>query len=238
MKKNMICVMILSGLVVSSTKTYEGWEGDLAVAGVCAGAVGVLAAAGVGLAKLVASQFTAQAYYNSAKDLYSHTKFVGIYSVGSFDDLVSVVKNNIRNWDSVILSDCYVVDVYHFIVGKLENLKRAREYVMTGYTRGDCDHMVRNSLQKLERKIDRLHNQYMYLRSLCEFHPLFNQHMFIYREKERMRLEKEKMMQEAMNAANIANAIRENAKAKKQKKRTKKEETVIINNNIVVENRP
>jgi|GEM_PF-3857818 len=237
MKKNLLCAVMVSCLFVSSVKT-ENWESDAIDIAVGAGVVGILGAIGFGVAKLVASQFSAQAYYNSARDIYNRTKFIGIYSVGSFDDLISVIKNNLRHWDSIILSDCYVVDIYHLIVKKLENLKAAREYVMTAYGKKDCDHTLRSMLQKLEKKIGRLHNQYMDLRSLCEFHPLFNQHMFIYREKERIRLEKERMMQEAMNAANIANAIRENARAKKEKRKIKnKEETIIINNNIVVENR-
>jgi len=240
MKKIFLTGSLISLLIMAQTKSYEHWEQGITSVAVGAGLIAAAGAALFGVGKFIDSTFfSAEAYYKSAKSTYDSAMLVGIYSVRSFDDLANVFKNNLRNWTDYLLSDCYVIDTYHFLGVRVTGLKTAQEYIATAYNKSSGDYRMRNIIQELETQINHLLSQYMYLRSLCEYHPLFNQHMLIYREKEKLRLEKERIMQESMNAANIANAMREQARAtEKAAEKERNTQAVVINNNIVVENRP
>lgn len=231
MKKSLLSFLFLSSLITSPTQTYID-QSNIGAIGVVAGITATVGTMLYGIGKFIGSFFSAKAYYDSARTGYNVANLTGIYSIRSFEDLTNVIKHNLYYWDHILLSDCYVIEIYHFLGNKLTELNTAQRYVMTAYHKSNNDRVLQDMLESLDRNITQLHNQYMYLRSMCEYHPLFNQHMFIYREKENLRLEKERILQERMNAANIADAIRENAQATREA--AKKEETVIINNTVVI----
>jgi hypothetical protein len=176
--------------------------------------------------------FSASCYYNSAKKLYKHTTISGIDDARSFDDLIGILENQ-TEWDSLLLSDCYLVDVYHFLKQRIENLITAKSYLKTAIQKRDCDTELCMAIKHLQRKVKLLQKALIRSRILCEYHPLFSIHLKIYHEKERLELERQRILQESLNAATIANAIREK-NTKKKKKADKKAQSngVLIQVNL------
>lgn len=129
--------------------------------------------------------FSAQSYYNSAKKIRDTARLDGIEHVKSFEQIIAVIKENqVYRWRQLVYSDCYVVDIYHFIQKQLQQLSIAQEYLITARTKKDFDSPVLYVVEQLEFSINHLHNIYIHLRTICEIHPLFSQHMAIYHQRE------------------------------------------------------
>lgn len=144
------------------------------------------------LTKLANYYFSAQAYYNSAKKIHDTASIEGIEKIQSFEDIVLVLRNNhVYQWRRYVYSDCYVVDVYHFIQKQLCQLSLAQEYLMFARTKKDCHAALLDGIGLVELSIDNLYDHYMHMRSICERHPLFNRHMAIYQERERITYERQ-----------------------------------------------
>jgi len=158
--------------------------------GTCVGAT--TAIVGYALAKLTNYYFSAPAYYHSAKKIGDHANLDGIEKIRSFEDIILVLKNNrVRQWRKYVYSDCYVVDVYHFIQEQLSRLSLAQEYLMLARTKKDCDSAILYVIEQVELLINDLYDYYISMRLICEVHPLFNRHMAIYQERERIAYERQ-----------------------------------------------
>jgi len=128
--------------------------------------------------------FSARSYYNSAKKIRDAGRLDGIEDVQSFEEIIALLKNNsVARWRHIVYSDCYVVDVYHFIQKQLHQLSMAEEYLMTARSKKDFDAALLYVVEQLEYSINHLHDLYVYLRSICEAHPLFSRHMMMYHQR-------------------------------------------------------
>jgi|GEM_PF-3492895 len=155
----------------------------LSVGGVVAGAVAAY--------KFCEYLFSTESYYRSAQKICDEATLGFSDDVITFDDIVRLLEDKkVRGWRSIIFSDTYVADVFYYAQRTLRKLSFAQEYIAVMRTRKNCDSALSDKLDELDAQIAMLQPFYGKIRSICESHSLFAQHMKIFKKNKRIRAER------------------------------------------------